>query len=443
VKPANILITNEGQVKLGDFGIARFATQVSGSGNILGTPAYLSPEQIQGHKQDSRSDLFSLGIILYQMTTGVRPFDGTSVGAVCAQIISAEPPPPSYHNPELPPEFDHVVMRCLAKNPANRYATAEALGASLYPFARSKPLDELPELRSWWKRPMQTSDLRAAAGVLLALAVLGIGARAVVHHRSSQSAAHMDAKPGVIVQLPETASANDAAPANSVAMSSSASLINVGSADVSSPEQPSEFSNLTDRSDAQPGTQSPSGVIASHAFERHPIATVKSKPLHVSTGPGAAPALSSPASFSGRPTGVSSAPKPELAATAAKAPLHIDVVSTVVDETLSVYAGDELLLSTPLEAAHLGDTMRFDCPVSPGEHAFRVVLSRADESVLLEKDSTSQIRADGTNFLGVHITRRTKLLLKHETSLEVVWPSTNAPIAAGVTPRSIEALAMR
>jgi len=130
---ANVLITKRCQVKLGDFGIARFATQVSGSGTVLGTPAYLSPEQILGNKQDNRSDLFSLGIILYQMTTGVRPFDGTSVGAVCAQIVSSEPPPPSHHNPELPPAFDHIVMRCLAKNPASRYATAESLGASLYP----------------------------------------------------------------------------------------------------------------------------------------------------------------------------------------------------------------------------------------------------------------------------------------------------------------------
>ena len=137
VKPANILVTLDQQVKLGDFGIARFSTQASGSGNLMGTPAYLSPEQILGNLQDRRSDLFSLGIVLYHMSTGKRPFDGDSVEAVCAQIISSAPLPPSHHNPSLPAEFDQVVMRCLSKNPEDRFPTAEAFAASVYPFARN------------------------------------------------------------------------------------------------------------------------------------------------------------------------------------------------------------------------------------------------------------------------------------------------------------------
>src|SRR5882724_12310547 len=136
VKPANILVTDDGNVKLGDFGIARLSTQVSGSGRLMGTPAYLSPEQIHGEAQNTRSDLFSLGIVLYQMVTGVPPFEGSSVSAVCAQILSAEPVPPSQRSPALPAGLDHVILRCLAKSPADRYPSAEAFASSLYPFSR-------------------------------------------------------------------------------------------------------------------------------------------------------------------------------------------------------------------------------------------------------------------------------------------------------------------
>ena len=190
IKPGNILVTEGGRVKLGDFGIARFATQVSGSGQMLGTPAYLSPEQIAGEPQSTRSDIFSLGIVLYQMVTGAAPFEGSSVSAVCAQILSAEPLPPSQRNPALPAEIDRIILRCLAKSPADRYPSTESLAASLYPFARDtwepavpkpapaegasfavKPLPNVQSNRNWLNRPLKSSDAWIAG--IAALLVFG------------------------------------------------------------------------------------------------------------------------------------------------------------------------------------------------------------------------------------------------------------------------------
>src|SRR5438874_2524647 len=184
VKPANIMVTEDGHVKLSDFGIARFATQVSGSGRIMGTPAYLAPEQILGEPHSTRSDLFSLGIVLYQMLTGVPPFDGSSVASVCAQILSTQPVSPSKRNPALPSGLDHIVMRCLAKDPADRYPSGEALAASLYPLARQTPAAmAVPDARvSWWSRPIQSRDVWAFASFVL-VAACGVPAgRAVVSH---------------------------------------------------------------------------------------------------------------------------------------------------------------------------------------------------------------------------------------------------------------------
>ena len=172
IKPGNIFVTPDEKVKLGDFGIARLATQVSGSDRVMGTPAYLAPERIQGQPHDQRSDQFSFGIVFYQMLTGVRPFEGRSVGAVCSEILNSQPVPPSERNPAVPPALDHVIARCLAKNPQDRFASCEELARSLYPFTRSRPrpagLD--PSKLSWWSRPGGQREVWMAAAACLLLA---------------------------------------------------------------------------------------------------------------------------------------------------------------------------------------------------------------------------------------------------------------------------------
>jgi eukaryotic-like serine/threonine-protein kinase len=138
VKPANILITDDGRVKLMDFGMARLASHDTGASPLLGTPAYWCPEQIMGKPQDARSDLFSLGVVLYELVTGKRPFDAESLQAICGRVLSSTPLPPSHANPSVPTGFDEVVARCLAKDPIARYGMGETLAEDLYPFARRK-----------------------------------------------------------------------------------------------------------------------------------------------------------------------------------------------------------------------------------------------------------------------------------------------------------------
>ncbi len=138
VKPANILVTDEGRVKLTDFGMARLASRDAKDTPLLGTPAYWCPEQILGKPQDARSDIFSLGVVLYEMVTGKRPFDADSLQGVCQKVMSATPLPPSQINSSLPAGLNELVASCLEKDPGRRRNSAEDLALDLYPFARRK-----------------------------------------------------------------------------------------------------------------------------------------------------------------------------------------------------------------------------------------------------------------------------------------------------------------
>lgn len=140
VKPANIMITVEGEAKLTDFGIARLRnTQLTTAGDLLGTPAYMSPEQVEGKPSDGRSDIFSLGILLYWCLTGQKPFDGENPGEVMFKIAYKEPVNASTLRPELVAGFDAIIARALAKDPAQRYADAKDLAQDLEQVERGQP----------------------------------------------------------------------------------------------------------------------------------------------------------------------------------------------------------------------------------------------------------------------------------------------------------------
>jgi serine/threonine-protein kinase len=132
VKPANVMILSTGEPKLMDFGIAKVpASQLTSAGEFFGTPAYMSPEQALGEAVDGRSDLFSLGSILYVLLTGKRAFEASSVPVILARVAQHHPTPPSRERPGLSLDVDYVVARCLAKDPARRYATGRLLAEDI------------------------------------------------------------------------------------------------------------------------------------------------------------------------------------------------------------------------------------------------------------------------------------------------------------------------
>ncbi|MEW6563212.1 MAG: serine/threonine-protein kinase [Pseudomonadota bacterium] len=133
VKPSNIMVTRDGHVKITDFGIARMASSAvrTQTGMVLGSPKYMSPEQVVGKELDQRSDIFSLGAMLYEMLTGRSPFDGENVNSILYQVVNAMPTPPNIVNPDLPEMLSFIVAKALAKNVDERYQNAREFADDL------------------------------------------------------------------------------------------------------------------------------------------------------------------------------------------------------------------------------------------------------------------------------------------------------------------------
>ena len=149
IKPANIMVTKSGQTKVTDFGIARAldADQtMTQTGMVMGTAAYLSPEQAQGNPVDARSDIYSLGCVLYEMLSGASPFTGDTPLAIAYKHVREHARPPSSVNPDVPSPLDAITMKALAKNPENRYASAAEMAEDLDRFAKGQRVLATPLL---------------------------------------------------------------------------------------------------------------------------------------------------------------------------------------------------------------------------------------------------------------------------------------------------------
>jgi beta-lactam-binding protein with PASTA domain/predicted Ser/Thr protein kinase len=168
IKPHNVLVDGEGRVKVTDFGIARAgASQMTEAGSIVGTAQYLSPEQARGSGVDQRSDLYSLGVVLYELLTGTVPFTGDTPVEIAMKHLSQVPEPPSTRRPDLPREIDLVVMRALAKDPNERYQSAEEMEADLARVARGASVSTVTEESATQIMTAPTVPLGATAATMV------------------------------------------------------------------------------------------------------------------------------------------------------------------------------------------------------------------------------------------------------------------------------------
>jgi eukaryotic-like serine/threonine-protein kinase len=198
VKPGNVLITDDGQVKVTDFGIARAVNteeSLTQTGAVMGTATYFSPEQAEGLGVDSRSDIYSLGVVLFEMVTGRPPFLGESPVAVASKHVRDNPPAPRELNPQIPPTFEAIILKAMAKNPAHRYATAEELRADLLRFNEGRSV-------------LAMEDTTAMIGVAGATAVTAVGAMDLTRSVDSVGGPGSDGGSGSDGEAPDESGTN-------------------------------------------------------------------------------------------------------------------------------------------------------------------------------------------------------------------------------------------